>query len=256
MMTLRNLLMLALTLSLAALIGACGDSPPAQFGDAGSDTDADTDTDTDVDTDTDSDTDTDTDTDADGGTDTDTDTDTDTNTDTNTDTGTGTGAACAGDEAIELLVADADVVDPMVTAESTMGEGFYCTPTEANNGTATWSGVEIPCSGTWYVVGRVWGAWNSDSMYLTVGDDPEIVLGLCLGRGGRRRLQPGHAHRSRVVDARRERSRRCRVARPRVPGRRHERGGGACLPGHGSGLRAVAILGVGVSFHPHRGGDA
>ena len=76
------------------------------------------------------------------------------------------------------------ITEPMATAESGMGEGIYCTPTEANAGTANWPGVEIPCSGTWYVVGRVWGTEaGSDSMYLTVDDSPEIVwdFGQCNG---------------------------------------------------------------------------
>src|SRR5512137_1746682 len=102
-MTIRSFFLMVSVLAVAALTAACGDSPPAALGgDGGTDTDADTDADTDVDTDAD------------------TDTDVDTDTDTDTD------ADCTGAEAIELLVADAEVADPMITGESGMGEGTYC----------------------------------------------------------------------------------------------------------------------------------
>jgi hypothetical protein len=141
------------------LFAACGGEPPSLWADGGTDSDIDSDSDSDSDSDTDSDSDSDSDTDSD--------TDAD---------------ICDGTEVIEMLVEDAILTAPMDIQTSSMGEGEYCYTDTPGEGLATW-GVDIPCEGDWYVLGRVWQQGDSDSFYLTVGPVEEIVwdLNQCQG---------------------------------------------------------------------------
>ena len=93
-MNIEKITVILLSAALAALVQACGDSPPNSF-DGGTDTDTDADSDSDTDSDVDSDTDSDSDTDVDTDTDTDVDSDTDTDTDSDTDADTD---SCTHDE--------------------------------------------------------------------------------------------------------------------------------------------------------------
>jgi hypothetical protein len=168
-MNIAKMLIIAALLVLAG----CGSEPPALPDGGAADTDADSDSDSDTDSDSDSDSDTDSDSDSDSDTDVDSDSDSDTD-------------ACSGDEMIELPVETAAITEPMQTATSEVGEGLYCYSNVPGEGLATWSDVEIPCSGDWYVLGRVWQAGDADSFYLTVAGLDEIVWDLdqCGSEGG------------------------------------------------------------------------
>ncbi len=151
-----------------------GDADSDADADGDTDSDADTDGDTDTDTDTDTDADVDADTDADADSDTDTDTDTDTDIDTDTDTDTDPLDNCLGTEEIELLISSADI-ENLETQTSSSGEGEYVATTTANQGTATWANVTIPCTGDWYALGRIWASSTGGSAYLTVGSIKEVT---------------------------------------------------------------------------------
>jgi hypothetical protein len=117
------------------------------------------------------------DSDADGDTDGDTDGDSDSDGDSDGDTDTDTGAFpddCNGDEAIVLLVEDAQITAPMETHQSAY-EGTYCNSPQNDSGTAAWSNVTIPCSDTWYAIGRIWKMDWGGSAFLSVGGSQEII---------------------------------------------------------------------------------
>ena len=94
---------------------------------------------------------------------------------------------CLGNERVELLVENADIIPPMETAQSTQGEGTFCRTTEADSGLAVWPEVSIPCNGTWYVVGRVWSNEPVNSFYLSVASHEEVIWNFngCDGTDGR-----------------------------------------------------------------------